>query len=51
MEAKVNESGYTALKRLDQAGELLFELSYVFFFELVRGTQCNLPSTGLSSRI
>lgn len=29
MEAKVNEHAYNALKKLDQAGDLLFELSYV----------------------
>jgi hypothetical protein len=27
MEARLNESGYAALKKLDQAGELRFELS------------------------
>jgi hypothetical protein len=29
MEAKSNELGYAALKKLDQSGELLFELSCV----------------------
>ena len=29
MEAKVNEPAYTALKKLDRAGALLFELPYV----------------------
>jgi 2-C-methyl-D-erythritol 4-phosphate cytidylyltransferase len=29
MEAKTNESAYTALKKLDQQGELLFDLSCV----------------------
>lgn len=29
MEAKVNEQGYNALKRLDKEGFLRFELSYV----------------------
>jgi len=30
MEAKTNEHAYAALKKLDQSGDLLFELSYVF---------------------
>jgi len=30
MEARANEQAYTALKKLDKSGELLFELSYVF---------------------
>ena len=39
MEAKVNESGYAALKKLGQTGQLLFELpsvqaSPLSFFEL-----------------
>jgi hypothetical protein len=29
MEAKTNELAYTALKKLDRSGDLLFELSYV----------------------
>jgi len=29
MEAKSNELAYAALKKLDQSGNLLFELSYV----------------------
>lgn len=30
MEAKSNEHAYAALKKLDQSGDLLFELSCVF---------------------
>lgn len=31
MEAKSNEPAYSALKKLDQSGDLLFELSCVFY--------------------
>ena len=29
MEAKVNDTGYAALKQLDQSGDLRFELRFV----------------------